>query len=230
MCPATPSPNPSRPKMRSAPASFCLRWSRSSSTVANVGGPSSADLLRGELDAVDRANAGLGHGHAPRLRAGPQFCERTEVDVAFCECTDGADGTLARCRPRLHLPPSRRRRRTSPTPCSPSAPALAAHSAASCRSRPDGTVPGRHRRPGRGRVVQHHGDPRRGGDVDRRHRVAHHLRGGRRPRFAGRGDGRRATAPSAATARRAPSSRCPRSPGANGSSRSRWSLPDEHRE
>ena len=42
MWPATPSPKPKRPKMRSAPASFCLRWARSSSTVANVGMPSMA--------------------------------------------------------------------------------------------------------------------------------------------------------------------------------------------
>ena len=41
MWPATPSPKPNRPKMRSAPASFALRWTRSSSTVANVGGRSS---------------------------------------------------------------------------------------------------------------------------------------------------------------------------------------------
>ena len=41
MWPATPSPNPKRPKMRSAPASFCLRCSRSSSTVSKVGGPAS---------------------------------------------------------------------------------------------------------------------------------------------------------------------------------------------
>ena len=33
MCPATPSPKPKRPKMRSAPASFCLRRSRSAATV-----------------------------------------------------------------------------------------------------------------------------------------------------------------------------------------------------
>ena len=45
MCPATPSPKPKRPKMRRAPASFCLRWSRSSSTVANVGGPVSDTSL-----------------------------------------------------------------------------------------------------------------------------------------------------------------------------------------
>ena len=45
MWPATPSPKPKRPKMRSAPASFCLRWSRSSSTVANVGGPVSDTSL-----------------------------------------------------------------------------------------------------------------------------------------------------------------------------------------
>src|SRR4051794_18323609 len=42
MCPATPSPKPQRPKMRSAPASFCLRCNRSSSTFVNSGGPSSA--------------------------------------------------------------------------------------------------------------------------------------------------------------------------------------------
>src|SRR3954452_7994823 len=41
MCPATPSPKPQRPKMRNAPASFCLRCNRSSSTLANSGGPSS---------------------------------------------------------------------------------------------------------------------------------------------------------------------------------------------
>ena len=41
MWPATPSPKPKRPKMRSAPASLCLRCSRSSSTVSNVGGPRS---------------------------------------------------------------------------------------------------------------------------------------------------------------------------------------------
>ena len=45
MCPATPSPKPKRPKMRRAPASFCLRWRRSSSTVANVGGPVSDTSL-----------------------------------------------------------------------------------------------------------------------------------------------------------------------------------------
>src|SRR3954447_1037775 len=38
MCPATPSANPSRPKMRSAPASLALRCARSSSTLSNVGG------------------------------------------------------------------------------------------------------------------------------------------------------------------------------------------------
>ena len=45
MWPATPSPKPKRPKMRSAPASFCLRWSRSSSTVSNVAGPSRPTAL-----------------------------------------------------------------------------------------------------------------------------------------------------------------------------------------
>ena len=38
MWPAIPSPNPKRPKMRNAPASCCLRCSRSSALVAKVGG------------------------------------------------------------------------------------------------------------------------------------------------------------------------------------------------
>src|SRR4051794_10682300 len=38
MCPATPSANPSRPKIRNAPASLALRCARSSSTLSNVGG------------------------------------------------------------------------------------------------------------------------------------------------------------------------------------------------
>ena len=38
MWPAIPSPKPNLPKMRNAPASCCLRCSRSSALVANVGG------------------------------------------------------------------------------------------------------------------------------------------------------------------------------------------------
>ncbi len=41
MWPATPSEKPNLPKMRNAPASLALRWARSSSTVAKVGGRSS---------------------------------------------------------------------------------------------------------------------------------------------------------------------------------------------
>ena len=46
MCPATPSPNPTRPKMRSAAASFFLRCRRSSSTVANGAGSSTPSMVR----------------------------------------------------------------------------------------------------------------------------------------------------------------------------------------
>ena len=44
MWPATPSEKPKRPNRRSAPASFCLRCRRSSSTVANFGGTGARSL------------------------------------------------------------------------------------------------------------------------------------------------------------------------------------------
>ena len=67
MWPATPSEKPKRPNSRSAPASFCLRCRRSSSTLANFGRD-----RRPERASVPRL-AGVGKGlcHGSKLSSGP---------------------------------------------------------------------------------------------------------------------------------------------------------------
>src|SRR6202050_1642477 len=57
MCPATPSEKPKRPNSRSAPASFCLRCRRSSSSVANFGGAGMASMRLPSVGAPAAAGA-----------------------------------------------------------------------------------------------------------------------------------------------------------------------------
>src|SRR5271167_919226 len=110
MCPATPSEKPKRPNRRSAPASFCLRCSRSSSTLADFGRVSVLSIeeavaiglaLESESESESACsmvpNYRLAHDLPHRRHEGHRRAERESVGLGDRSAQDG--GVVAReCR------------------------------------------------------------------------------------------------------------------------------------